>query len=129
MPFPDRPVLDDQMIVVKSPYTQLILSGAKTLELRHQPIKQDCYLACSTTHQVVAWVRFGPSSRITVAQFRATLHLHHCAHTNGALPYKQTYSTPILEVSLLREPVPYQSKLGAIGRLRFLPVEEIVTIR
>ena len=59
------PVVDDKMIVIKEPYTSLIMDGMKTMELRCQPINGEYFLADSTTHTVKAKLVFGESTDLS----------------------------------------------------------------
>ena len=59
------PVVDDKMIVIKEPYTSLIMDGMKTMELRCHAINGEYFLADSTTHTVKAKLVFGESTDLS----------------------------------------------------------------
>ena len=66
------PKKGDSMIVVKEPYTSLILKGQKTHELRSARVHGIKYLACSTTHTVKALVEFGSARLLGEAEYKKT---------------------------------------------------------
>ena len=86
------PVVDDKMIVIKEPYTSLIMDGMKTMELRCHAINGEYFLADSTTHTVKAKLVFGESTDLSPL----------CSH-------------------LLAEEPSCQAKRGAIGFAQFKP--------
>ena len=111
------PPMGASMIVVHEPYTSLILSGAKTHELRAKRVLGTKYLACSTTHEVKAIVHFGESRLLSDDEYAASFHEHRCRAP--VKRYKTTWSTKIRRVILLKTPVPYKPKAGAIGYARY----------
>ena len=104
------------MIVIKEPYTSLILDGTKTLELRPKPIRNDYFLADSTSHRVKAFIIFGDSQELSQQEYDKTVSSHRCNLTQK--PYKRTWATEILEVTPITE-VAYRPKTGAIGYARY----------
>jgi len=104
-------------IVVREPYTSLILDGTKTHELRAKRILGQKYLACSTTHQIKALLMFGQSRLLSDDDYKASYHEHRCPEIDKR--YKTTWSTKILRVIPLKSPVPYRAKPGAIGYVRY----------
>ena len=105
------------MIVVHEPYTSLILSGAKTHELRPKRVRGVKYLACSTTHKVKAILHFGDSRLLSDEEYTASFHEHHCKDVKKR--YKSTWSTKIIRVIPLYKHLPYRAKVGAIGYARY----------
>ena len=105
------------MIVVREPYTSLILDGTKTHELRAKRVLGQKYLACSTTHQIKALLFFGESRLLSDDDYRASFHEHRCKEINKR--YKTTWSTKILRVVPLENHAPYRAKSGAIGYARY----------
>jgi len=105
------------MLVVREPYTSLILSGEKTHELRAKRVLGKKYLACSTTHTVKALLYFGESRLLSDDEYQASFHEHRCQDLKKR--YKTTWSTEILRVIPLRKHVSYKAKPGAIGYARY----------
>ena len=70
------PRIGDKMIVIKEPYTSLILNGTKTMELRSQPIKGVYFLADSSTHTVRAKLLFGQSEYLSQEDYNRTRDEH-----------------------------------------------------
>ena len=93
------PVVDDKMIVIKEPYTSLIMDGIKTMELQSRPIKGEYFLADSTTHTVKAKLVFGGSRELSQEDYENTRNLH-CVE-NPTKRYKKTVGTFITSVQPL----------------------------
>ena len=113
------PVLNDKMIVIKEPYTSLIMDGIKTMELRCRPITGEYFLADSTTHTVKAKLVFGASRELSQEDYENTRHLH-CVG-NPTKRYKKTVGTFITSVQPLVEEPSYQALRGQNGFARFMP--------
>ena len=113
------PVLNDKMIVIKEPYTSLIMDGTKTMELRHCAIQGEYFLADSTTHTVKAKLVFGASRELSQEDYENTRHLH-CVG-NPTKRYKKTVGTFITSVQPLVEEPSYQALRGQNGFARFMP--------
>ena len=113
----ESPSENDGLIVLKEPYTSLVLTGEKDMELRCRPIKRDYYLADSTTHMVLAFVEFGESVELDQDAYDANVSRHRC--TRLTKPYKRTVGTIVKSVKRLDRPVPYRAKKGAIGFCRY----------
>jgi len=111
------PPMGASMIVVHEPYTSLIISGAKTHELRAKRVRGTKYLACSTTHKVKAILHFDESRLLSDDEYKASFHEHRCRDL--VKRYKTTWSTKILRVIPLKTQVPYKAKPGAVGYARF----------
>ena len=111
---PPGPLPGDSLIVMKEPFTSMVLDGTKTLELRRQAIDQNYYLADSTTKTVVGLIAFGDSYTLDTDTFRMTRDRHR--HTEANMPYARTVATEILHVWPWRLPVPYKfSRSSAFG--------------
>ena len=113
------PVLNDKMIVIKEPYTSLIMDGTKTMELRHCAIQGEYFLADSTTHTVKAKLFFGGSRELSQEDYENTRLLHR--DENPTKRYKKTVGTWITSVRPLAEEPSYKAKKGSIGFAKFQP--------
>ena len=111
--------MGDRMIVLKQPYTSLIMDGTKTLELRCRAVRGEYYLADSTTHTVKGKVTFGESRELSQEEYENTRHQHCVEHPTKR--YKKTVGTIITSVQALAEEPSYKGKRGAIGFARFQP--------
>ena len=99
-----------------------VLSGVKTAEVRHQPLKKKTWWigrggvisGCATVTNV---------ERVTdVARWRELLPRHRWdIHT---LPYKRTYVHTLEQVGYV-DPVSYRKKKGAIGIVTFEPTQPL----
>ena len=115
----DTPQIGDKMIVIKEPYTSLILNGDKTMELRCRRVTGQYYLADSTTHTVKGRLTFGAHQKLTQEDYEATRHLH-CVD-DPKMRYKRTVGTHITTVERLVHAPAYKTTKGAIGFARFAP--------
>ena len=113
------PVLGDRMIVVKEPYTSLIMDGTKILELRCRAVRGEYYLADSTTHTVKGRLTFGQSRELSQEEYENTRD-QHCVKLVRKR-YKKTVGTIITSVQPVAEELAYKAKSGAIGFARFQP--------
>lgn len=106
------------MIVLKEPYTSLVLSRSKTVELRGTRMKKKSYyLADSATHRVKAFLTFGDSREIAQEEYERTFSSHRCEKREK--PYKRTWATKITRVSRMAQEVSYRAKRGAVGYARY----------
>ena len=112
-----RPKDGDRMIVLKEPYSSLVMNGVKKQELRCHKIKRNYFLADSTSHMVLAFIKFGQSQELDQKGYEASRHLHRC--TKLKKPYTKTVATEIREIVPLSNPVPYACKRGAVGYARY----------
>ena len=111
------PSQGDSLIILKQPYAGLVMTGQKTMELRCHAIVRDCYLADSTSHEVLAFVRFGAWRELDEEDYHACFEQHRYA--SPTKPYRRTVGTQIVGVQPLEVPVTYQPRRGAIGYARF----------
>ena len=109
----------DRMIVIKEPYTSLIMDGIKTMELRSHAIKGEYFLADSTTRTVKAKLVFGGSRELSQEDYENTRNLH-CVE-NPTKRYKKTVGTYITSVRPLVKETPYQDKQFSSWYVRFKP--------
>ena len=116
------PAVGEKMIVLKEPYTSLVMAGTKTMELRSRRIIGDYYLADSTTHTVKAKVAFGESWELSQEDYDNTRELH-CVD-QPTKRYKRTVGTLITSVQPLAEESSYRAKRGAIGFAKFFPAAQ-----
>lgn len=116
------PAVGDRMIVLKEPYTSLIMDGTKTMELRCRRVRGEYYLADSTTHTVKGKLEFGDSRELSQEDYENTRDLHCVDHPTKR--YKKTIGTYITSVQPLENEPSYQAKRGAIGFAKFFPAAE-----
>ena len=105
------------MLVVREPYTSLILGREKTHDLRAKRVLGKRYLACSTSHTVKALLYFGESRLLNDDDYKESFDEHRCQDIKKR--YKTTWSTKILRVIPLKKHVPYNAKPGAVGYARY----------
>ena len=107
-----RPVPGDRILILRPHWLACILTGQKTLELRHRRLKPGQYFlgykermygVCTITSSYIL---------STYKAFRDTQHLHCCAATS--LPYKCTYAHEITDVSTVPL-IQYYHPRGAVG--------------
>ena len=110
-----QPQPGDSILVFNEYWMRRVLSGVKTAEVRHQPLKKKTWwigrggfiTGCATVTNV---------EHVTdLARWRELLPRHHW--DINKLPYKRTYVNTLEQVGRVN-PVPYRKK-GAIGIVRF----------
>ena len=113
----DTPREGDRIMVLKWHWLQLILSQAKTMEIRGVAFRRGRYfLGCKKN--VYGWVEFGDPMRITsVDQWETLRHLHRVKSPER--PYNKTFGLPILRAHALSKPVSFNHPKGAVGIVRF----------
>ena len=112
------PAHGDRILVLLPHWLNLILNGDKTLEIRSRKLRAGRYfLGCGGNIYASAQLA-APFAIEDVAQWIA-LRGDHCVQYSDALPYQRTYGSPIRELQLLENPVPYRRKRGAIGIVRY----------
>ena len=119
--------LDAPILVVRPPWLELLLDGAKTLEIRGtrcaKPAGTRVYLSESCMGTVAGYVTFagceGPFEDLDA--FRARKAEHRVGGLE-ALPYKATYGWRFEGGRRLDTPVPYMIKKGSIVWRKFRPV-------
>ena len=118
LPLPTAPQSGDSIMILTDRWLQLILSGRKTLELRHQTRAAGVkFLGCkSLIHGVIETAAAQPIN--TLERFRE-LEDQHCVANATKLPYNKTFGLPILRCVAFAEPIPYQHTQGAQGWVRY----------
>ena len=111
-------------------YSDLILTGRKTLEIRCRRYRPGpAYIGTSTPPLVYAKLVTGEPFQITtLQQWRALEEQHRAVDFKGrdTLPYKKTtttgtYALPISDVHRLKTPLPYKWRQGCVGMAIFCP--------
>eukprot|EP00973_Karenia_brevis_P063923 8885425-Karenia_brevis.AAC.1 len=112
------PVEDDRILVVKEPWVSMILSGEKTMELRHIKLNQPWYwLARSGSGLIVGRAETdGFVLMESVAQLQEYEEEHRFRSTK--LPYKKTYGTRLRNVQAVPD-TPYVLHVGAVGVVKY----------
>ena len=110
------PKAGDKILVMQEPWLSLILSGAKTLELRGSALKAGKYFLGhkKTIYGVILTGQ--PQFIVSDEQFQAMRPLHRVI---GGRPYKKTYGLPIASCRAIKPHVPYKHTKGAIGIVKY----------
>ena len=111
-----RPKRGDRILVVRTQWIGLILSGEKTLEIRHRSLSPGKYWLGSRG-VICGRVQLGPGTLIASIQAWTELRSRHRVESDQ-LPYNKTYALPIQNATRVRR-VPYTHPRGAIGLVRF----------
>lgn len=105
-------------LIVKSPFSKLIVSGKKDWEIRKSKtakVGERIYILESKTHLVVGEVTISDCINITDPLFYRKNYIHH-RYDNPAfpafLPYKDTYAWILSEPVMYEEPKKYIPKPG-----------------
>ena len=110
-----HPSPGDKILVYRPEHLQLVLGGAKTLEIRGRPFRSGVYYLGSRG-QIYAQAKLGRAFPIhTMRDFARTKHQHRMGCTK--LPYLKTFAIPILELSPMF--VKYCHPRGAITICRY----------
>ena len=112
-----HPSPGDKILIYRPEYLQLVLAGAKTLEIRGSPDRSGTYyLGCRG--QIYAQAKLGRAFPIhTMRDFLRTKHQHRMAACTTRLPYPKTFAIPIVEFAPMF--VRYRHPRGAITIVRF----------
>ena len=106
---------DNKSLIYQPQHLQLVLGGAKTLEIRSRPFRSGIYYLGSRG-QIYAQAKLGRAFPIhTMRDFVRTKHQHRMGCTK--LPYQKTFAIPILELSPMF--VRYCHPRGAITICRY----------
>ena len=114
----NHPSPGDRVLIYRPECLQLVLAGAKTLEIRGVPYKPGKYVL-GTRGQIYGQARLGRAYPVhTLRDLARTRHQHKmvCAK----LPYQKTYAIPILEFAPLS--ARYRHPRGAIAIVRYRDV-------
>ena len=114
----EMPASGDRILIVRPCWLNLILSGAKTMEICGSPLRSGKYYL-GYKKQIFAMAQMGRPLRITSEEHWAALRLRHRV-VSKSLPYKRTYGMPILSVRAL-SPISFQHPRGAISIVKFRP--------
>ena len=110
-----HPSPGDRILIYRPECLQLVLGGAKTLEIRGRPFRSGVYYLGSRG-QIYAQAKLGRAFPIhTMRDFARTKHQHRMGCTK--LPYLKTFAIPILELSPMF--VKYCHPRGAITICRY----------
>jgi hypothetical protein len=107
------PEVGDRILVLKPKWLELILSGAKTLEIRGSRL-QPGPAWLGTGGRIHGGAIIGAAVPITTAEQWRALLPEHGVETAEPM-YKNTWGLPLAAVRRLREPVAYLHPRGAIG--------------
>ena len=106
----------DKILVMKEPWLSLILSGAKTVELRGAALKGGKYFL-GYKQKIYGVIETGhPYFIESDQQFRGLRPLHRVI---GGRPYKNTFGLPIVSCRTIKPHVPYIHRRGAIGIVKY----------
>ena len=115
-----HPSPGDKILTYRPEFLQLILGGAKTLEIRGAPYRSGTYYLGSRG-QIYAQAKLGRAFPIhTMREFVRTKHQHRMTACANRLPYLKTFGIPILEFSPCF--ARYRHPRGAITIVRFRDV-------
>jgi hypothetical protein len=109
------PQQGDRILILKERWLGLILSGAKTMEIRSQKLRAGKYYL-GYKEKIYGCVIIGlPVPITTIQQWQA---LYPCHLVNSStLPYERTFGLPILSVHSLKGT--YKHPKGAIGIVKY----------
>jgi hypothetical protein len=114
---PGTPFHGDLVMKLSPEWLDLILDGAKVLELRGRSKNPGRYwLACGGFVRGVATTLAAIELK-TVAEFKKYRHLHRVP--GDELPCGTTFALPLKDVARLPVPVPYVHHHGAVGWMKF----------
>ena len=118
-PYP--PAIGETILVLEKRFFEMMLSGAKTLEIRPM-----CYKP-RTWHVghgglIFGTITLGPGEIIATNKiWHALRHRHH--HDKADLPHKRTCALPVTDPKMFCATIPYVHHQGSIGTCRYEPVE------
>ena len=110
-----HPSPGDKILIFRPQYLQLVLGGAKTLEIRGAAYKPGVYYL-GARGQIYAMARLGRAYPIhCMREFERMKHQHRMSCSR--LPYQKTWGIPILEIASLC--TRYEHPRGAISIVRY----------
>ena len=118
-----RPRRGESILILRGAFSELILSGHKTLEIRHMKLASKEYWI-GTGGVVLGRASFVLQERIETRDRWMELRSEHRWDVHD-LPYDRTYAFRISDVVTLNEPVLYDKPPGAIGICKFRPVGRV----
>ena len=107
----------DKILVLRSGPLNLILSGAKTMEIRCKRLKPGTYFL-GHRGRLYGSVRLSSPQRIVTTDAWAALRHEHCVQ-GDTLPYATTFGIRISDRETFSDPLPYRHLRGAIGIARY----------
>ena len=117
MPQFHPPVPGDRILILRRPWLDLILSGAKKLEIRSRKLSRQTYfLGCRRCIYGSAMVS-DASVIDTARQWRALFPQHQWDVSQQ--PFRVTWAHKLSRVARAEAPVPYIHPRGAIGIVLF----------
>ena len=108
----------DRILIVKPCWLQLILSGAKTMEIRGTAYRPGKYWL-GHQRQILAVAQLGKPLRVSTPEQWISLQPQHRVMRSD-LPYKNTFALPIESVRPV-SPFPFRHPRGAINIVRYRP--------
>ena len=110
----------DRILVFKEQWLKLVLKK-KTMDIRGKRLSSGAWwLGCKGEIRGKAF--FGKAVPIEDVETWVSLQPQHHVEAEK-LPYKQTFGMPILHARRVKNPVKYLHPKGAVGIVRFRPVE------
>ena len=109
----------DRILIVQPCWLQLILSGAKTMEIRGTAYRPGEYLL-GDQRQIRAVAQLGTPLRISTPEQWLSLQPQHRVMQSG-LPYKNTFALPIESARPVSNPVPFRHPRGAVNIVIYRP--------
>ena len=112
------PAHGDHILILKRPWLDMVLSGEKTMEIRHRSLRRGrTYYLGFGGHVHGSAVVSHVAAVESVAQWRTLLPQHRW--DIAELPYQRTFAHSLTLVAKAAAPVPYRHPRGAIGLVRY----------
>ena len=102
-------------LIIKQPWSDLILDGVKSWEIRgsNTNVRGEIAIIQSGTKTVVGVPELIGSRRLALEEYLAS-EAFHCIRSQGDLPYPNTFAWVLDNPRRLSQPVPYVHPRGAI---------------
>ncbi len=108
-----------RILVLRAHWLELILSGAKTMEVRCRRLQPGpCLLGSGG--QIFGEAEIGPGLRISTAAEWRSLRAEHRVETDEP-PYAKTWALPVVNVTRFERTVAYRHPRGAVGIVKYRP--------
>lgn len=106
-------------LYIKKPWTDLILSGKKTWEIRgfNSKIRERIFIIESKTSLIVGECDIIDCIALSLKEFKESKDKH-CVDKN-VLPYKKTFALILDNVVKYNKPVPHKHKQGTVTWVNF----------
>ena len=118
---PAWPEPEEPLLVLKQEWTDLVISGRKTLEIRGYSCSPGRWLF-GTSKAVFGMLEFGEAFKVTSEKHWQALTPQHCVQEPGRPYGSRCTANPIIDVQVYPAPIPYQWQRGCVGHARFRPV-------